>query len=121
MKLVIAEGQTIRDSDSNVLVTGAGWSTKYTVSIETQVIDTYSGQVLGTLASSDTGTKGGMVGFFLIVPIMYIPNPASISSIQNNACDAIARRMSFMLRGGVSTGWPAEYFNWIHEPLWATE
>ena len=121
MQLAIAEGETIRDSDSNVLVTGAGWSTKYTVSIETQVIDTYSGQVLGTLASSDTGSKGGMVGFFLIVPIMYIPNPASISAIQNNACDAIARRMSFMLRGGVSTGWPAEYFNWIHEPLWATE
>ena len=121
MQLAIAEGQTIRDGDSNLLVTGEAWSTRYTVLIETQVIDTNSGQVLGTLASSDTGSKGGMVGFLLIVPIMYIPNPASISSIQNNACDAIARRMSFMLRGGVSTGWPAEYFNWIHDPLWATE
>ncbi len=119
--IVVQELGTHRGSEGEAVVAVLSKHTTYSASIVTAVYDIGTGELLGTLTSSDSDSKGGMVGFLLIVPIMYIPNPGSISGIQNNACDAIARRVSFMLRGGVSTGWPDEYFNSVHEPLWATE
>ncbi len=33
------------------------------------------------------------------------------------ACDSMARRLSFTLRGAVS-GWPEGYFQNVYAPLW---
>lgn len=121
MDIVVSDLGTRRTTDVNEGLFFTSKSTTYTARIATAVYDAGTGDLLGTITSRDSDSKGGTMMFALFLPIMYIPDPGSISGIQKDVCDSIVRRMSFMLRGGVSTGWPDDLFNSIHEPLWATE
>ena len=121
MDIVVSGLGTRGTTDGNDLGITMTKNTTYSARIATAVHDVGTGDLLGTITATDSDSKGGTMQFVLFVPLIYIPNPGSISGIQKNACDSIARRVSFMLRGGVSTGWPDDFFNSMHEPLWATE
>ena len=74
--------------------------------------------MVGTIGSSAVGSEGQIVPFLLIIPLGSI-DFGSRAKIDAKACDAMARRLSFTLRGGAS-GWPKEYFKDVYAPLWGT-
>jgi len=92
-------------------------NTRFVSSMKSAVIDTSNGEVVGTITSGAEGSKGSIVPIIVIIPIAYIPYGSRVR-IEAKACDSMARRLSFMLRGGVSTGWPEEYFQDAYEPMW---
>jgi hypothetical protein len=104
-------------SDSSMLATVATTVTRYGARFDSDVIDASTGEAIGRISSRETGGKGGTFGAIVIVPIFYIPH-GSISGIQAKACDAVARQMSFMLRGGVSLNWPDDAFQSRYDLLW---
>jgi hypothetical protein len=107
-------------SDSEIAATIITTVTRYASSFDSEVIDTSTGETIGRISSKETGGKGGTMVAIVIVPVLYIPH-GSISGIQANACDAVARQMSFMLRGGISLDWPDEAFHSEYLPLWEHE
>lgn len=118
----VSEGATTRDfeiSDSGLFEEDSQ-TTHYSSWLEASVIDGDSGDELGRISSSDTGVVSRSTvsaAFLLWLPVMYLP-VSGIGDLEKNACDEVARRLSFMLRGGISSGWPEEHFRPITSRLW---
>ncbi len=91
---------------------------QYSVRVNTKVFDTKKGVVVGTIRAGQFRKKGKSYGLFGLMPY-YIPF-GSISDFQSTACEEMARRASFIFRGGISTGWPDEYFRSVYEPIWSS-
>ena len=91
-------------------------ATQYVATVDSIVFDVSKGNVSATIGSTVKGSKGAIIPVFVIVPVGYIPF-GSVDKIQNRACGAMARRLSFALRGGVS-GWPEGFFEDVYAPRW---
>ena len=109
--------QEVGDADHYESVS-ATIARQYSVRVNTKVFDTKKGEVVGTIRADHFGKKGKSYGLFGLMPY-YIPF-GSISDFQSTACGEMARRASFIFRGGVSTGWPDEYFRSVYEPIWSS-
>ena len=103
-------------SDSNVAATIIAPETYYESKVDSQLFDILSGEVAATIASSAKGAKGLVVPMILFIPVAVIPY-GSKKRIENRACDAMARRLTLGLKGGVS-GWPEGFFVDPIEPNW---
>ena len=102
--------------DTAGIVTVVAPATQYIATVDSIVFDVLKGKVSATIGSTVKGSKGAVVPIFVIVPVGYIPY-GSVDKIQNRACGAMARRLSFALRGGVS-GWPEGFFEDVYAPRW---
>jgi len=114
------EATTLSSNASDSPLADVSQSTQYSASMTTTVTDAGSGEVLGRFGAGDAGQQSQNTSFFLFIPVMKI-STSGIGDMERNSCDEVARRLSFMLRGGVSTGWPEEYFKPISARLWEPE
>ena len=95
--------------DSSVSpVTDYTTTVHYSAHLTATVIDGRTGEELGRIGTRDAGMRSKSVGFLLFIPVWYIPIN-TMGDIEDNACDNVARRLSFAQIGGVSTGWPSRY------------
>ena len=114
----VGSSDTYRDQARkyDLYTTVAAPGTNYVATVDSIVFDVSKGDVAATIGSTVKGSKGAYVPVFVIVPVGYIPF-GSVDKIQNRACGAMARRLSFALRGGVS-GWPEGFFEDVYAPRW---
>jgi hypothetical protein len=103
-------------ADSNVAATIVAPVTYYESTVDSQLFDILNSQVAASIASSAQGEKGVVVPMILFVPVAAIPY-GSKRRIENRACDALARRLTLGLKGGVS-GWPDGFFVDPTEASW---
>jgi hypothetical protein len=82
--------------------------TYYESKLDSQLFDILNSKVAASIGSSARGTKGVFVGMILFIPVAAIPY-GSKGRIENRACDAMARRLTLGLKGGIS-GWPDGFF-----------
>jgi hypothetical protein len=94
-----------------------GKQTLYVSSMDSSIIDVVDGEVIGTIASGAKGSKGVIVPVIAFVPVAVFPW-GSRARVETKACDSMARRLSFVLRGGVSTDWPDKHFQDEYSPIW---
>ena len=92
-------------------------SVEYASTMQTHIIDVRAGKVVGSISSSARGTEGKVVPILLVIPLGVI-DYGSRAKVDAKACDAMARRLSFVLRGGAS-GWP-EFVD-VFGPLWEND
>jgi len=113
----IVKGGTTTQGEANFGAIVTNKETSYSATFEVNVVDAESGEVIGTIDAAHTGSKGRVAGFFLVLPMVYIPY-GSVGGIQDEACDQLARYASFALRGGITTEWPDQYFKTEMDALW---
>jgi len=122
IRYVVTADMSIKDvgsdmyGDTALIATVFVPTTHYVATVDSTVFDVSKGNVAATIGSTVKGSKGAYVPVFVIVPVGYIPF-GSVDKIQNRACGAMARRLSFALRGGVS-GWPEGFFEDVYAPRW---